>query len=215
MSLSELETMRDPDAALAEHAPSPWRICWSAVWVGALAAICVALIFGLCGTAVGAHKLGPGRGLVRWKELGVLGAIFGIGGAFFSFVVGGWIAGTIGRFRRSEPAMLHGAMTWLVAVPLLVGLAALGSGGLFGTWYGGLAGTPPWQAPANAVTDPQVALSARNAASAAVVSLLIGVVGAVIGGWMASGEPMTFTYYRTRARAHGAGPTFAPPRGRV
>jgi hypothetical protein len=27
----------------------------------------------------------------------------------------------------------------------------------------------------------------------------LGLVGSVIGGWMASGEPMTFTYYRTRA----------------
>jgi hypothetical protein len=27
----------------------------------------------------------------------------------------------------------------------------------------------------------------------------------VIGGWMASGEPMTFTYYRTRPVRSGTG----------
>lgn len=38
----------------------------------------------------------------------------------------------------------------------------------------------------------------RNMALGAVAALLIGLMGAVIGGWMASGEPMSFTYYRRR-----------------
>jgi hypothetical protein len=33
---------------------------------------------------------------------------------------------------------------------------------------------------------------------AALTSLLVGLIGSVIGGWMASGEPMTFTFYRKR-----------------
>ena len=36
------------------------------------------------------------------------------------------------------------------------------------------------------------------AALGALTALLLGLVGSVIGGWMASGEPMTFTHYRTR-----------------
>ena len=50
--------------------------------------------------------------------------------------------------------MLHGAIVWLLAVPLLVAAAAFGAGGFFGGWYGGLAGTPagvaakaPFEAP--------------------------------------------------------------------
>ena len=38
----------------------------------------------------------------------------------------------------------------------------------------------------------------RLAALGAVTALLIGLVGSVIGGWMASGEPMSLTSYRTR-----------------
>jgi len=34
-------------------------------------------------------------------------------------------------------------------------------------------------------------------------ALPIGLAGSVIGGWMASGEPMTFTFYRTRAALAG------------
>jgi hypothetical protein len=38
----------------------------------------------------------------------------------------------------------------------------------------------------------------RNSALGAVTALLLGLMGSVIGAWMASGEPMNFTHYRTR-----------------
>ena len=44
----------------------------------------------------------------------------------------------------------------------------------------------------------------RNNALATAVALLIGLIGAVLGGWMASGEPMTFTHHRTRDRVAAA-----------
>jgi hypothetical protein len=43
------------------------------------------------------------------------------------------------------------------------------------------------------------AIAAQNSALGAVTALLLGLVGSVIGGWMASGEPMTLTYHRTRS----------------
>jgi hypothetical protein len=199
MDREGIEVVKEPMLG-RDDVPAAWSICWSGAWVGALTAICVALLFGLAGTALGAHALGPGRGVTSWKDLSMAGAIFGVCGAFFSFAAGGWAAGSISGFRRSEPAMLHGAIAWLVAVPLLVALAALGSGGLFGAWYGGLAGMPPWLRPPD-VISPEAALAARNAAMGAVLALLLGLVGAVIGGWMASGEPMTLTHYRTRVGA--------------
>jgi hypothetical protein len=202
MGATDIDIMTEAEVTLDERsAAGQWRIYWGAVWVGALAALSLALICGLSGTALGAHKLGPGRGIATWKDLSLWGAIFSVCGAFFSFVVGGWVAGRIAGFRRSEPAMLHGAIVWLIAVPLFVGLAAFGAGALFGSWYSGLATTPPWLAPANVTADPQPAAAARNTALSAVTALLLGLVGAVIGGWMASGEPMTLTYYRTRESA--------------
>jgi hypothetical protein len=63
-------------------------------------------------------------------------------------VIGGWIAREIAGILRSEPAMLHGAITWCVAVPLLVALAAVGASNHFGGWFGSLAGTANWAAPA-------------------------------------------------------------------
>src|ERR1700751_2527530 len=125
-----------------------WPVNWSAVWVGALAALVAVLIFVLIGIAVGAYLLGPEHRVVDLKKLGIGALIFSVFSAFVAFVVGGWITGKIAGILHSAPAMLHGGVTWCVAVPLLVALAALGAGNYFGGWFGGLGGTPSWAAPA-------------------------------------------------------------------
>src|SRR5690242_13605170 len=105
-----------------------WPVSWSAVWVGTLTAIAVGLIIGLVGIAVGAHVSDPDHPWVDLKKLSILTLIFSVVGAFLAFAAGGWIAGKVAGFRRSEPAMLHGAIVWLVAVPLLLLLISLGAG---------------------------------------------------------------------------------------
>jgi len=148
----------------------PWPV-WSAVFVGALAAR---------------------------KNITMLTTAFNIAGAFFAFVVDGWVAARIAGLRRAEPAMLHGAVTWLVALPMLLIFAAFGATGSWGGWYSALAGTPVWSSTALPPVTPETAAAMRNAATAAVVALLLGLTGSVLGGWMASGEPMSWTYYRRR-----------------
>lgn len=172
-----------------------WPIAWSAVWAGALTALAVGLIIGLIGFALGANEMAR---FVDWKKVRLIGAIFAVGGAFFAAVAGGWTAARIAGIRRSEPAMLHGAISWLVTLPIPLALAALGLAGHWGGWYGGLASIPVFN-PA-AAPDPNLAEATRNNALATAVALLLGVVGSVIGGWMASGEPMTLTHYRKRER---------------
>lgn len=189
---------------MTEWKPSPsvpewhsWPVSWSAIWVGALAALAAGLIIGLAGTALGAYE---NAHIVSWRKFQFWTLVFSVCGAFFSFAIGGWTAGKILGARRSEPAMLHGAIAWLVTIPFLLVLASLGAASYFGVWYGGLAGTPAW-APPVASLDTQAAIIARNSALGALTALLLGLVGSVIGGWIASGEPMTFTYHRTRAVA--------------
>src|SRR5256885_17080360 len=82
-----------------------WPVDWSAVWVGALAAVAVALIFGLAGIALGAQKIG-GRG-TSWNGFSLGALIFRGFGALLAFVAGGWSACRIGGFRASEKVMLH------------------------------------------------------------------------------------------------------------
>src|SRR5262249_44288040 len=171
-----------------------WPVNWSGIWIGALAALAVGLLIGLIGVAVGAHETSR---YVDWKKVRLIGIVFNVAGAFFAFVVGGWVAARIAGILRSEPAMLHGAIVWLVTLPMLLTLAAFGAAANVGSWYGGLSGVPVWAAAVPPV-DPELLRMIRNTAVATVVALLIGLMGSVIGGWMASGEPMTFTYYRRR-----------------
>jgi hypothetical protein len=174
-----------------------WPVSWSAVWVGALAALALGLIIGLVGFAVGAHEMSTR--IVKWNTVRLISVIFSIGGAFFAFVLGGWAAARVAGIRRSEPAMLHGAIAFLVTVPIMLVLASLGATVHYGGWYAGLGGTPAWVSSAvAAATEPNAAAATRNAALMSVTALLLGLVGSVLGGWMASGEPMSLTYYRRR-----------------
>jgi hypothetical protein len=163
-----------------------WPISWSAVWVGMLAALVTGLVIGLIGTAVGAHQLAEGR-LARPGSLRLLTLIFSVAGAFFAAVVGGWVAARVAGIYRSETAMLHGAIVWLLGVPVMMVLAALGATGYLGNWY--VAFGPAARSAADAVMT-------RNAALGGLTAILLGLIGSVIGGWMASGEPMTFSTRR-------------------
>jgi uncharacterized membrane protein YeaQ/YmgE (transglycosylase-associated protein family) len=169
----------------------PWSVNWSAVWVGALAALVAALILGLIGTAVGATSVQKFSSFATVTRIEVAVIVCA---AFFSFVIGGWCAGKITGARHSERTILHATIAWLTATPLLVVLLALGAGNAFGGWYGGLVISPFGAAAAQPAT-PEVV---RGTALAAITSLLVGLIGSVIGGWMASGEPMTFTHHAKR-----------------
>jgi hypothetical protein len=202
-----------------------WPVNWTAVWIGALSAFTIVLIIGLIAIAVGAHLLGPENRLVELRKTGILALLFSVFGAFISFAAGGWIAGKIAGVYHSEPAMLIGGVVWLVGVPLLLLASALGAGSLLGGWYAGLGSsstTAPYVRPEPigagasaqeiAVHQAQVATYernveqwnqdtpkvVRNSALGAVTALLLGLVGSVIGGWAASGEPMNFKHHLTR-----------------
>jgi len=217
---------REEDVEVRHEKWAHWSVNWTAIWIGGLAAFSMVLVFGLVEVALGAHLLGPEQRAVDVKKLGIWAVIFSVCGAFFSFVIGGWVAGKIAGILRAEPAMLHGAVVWLVAVPILLVTSALGAANLFGGWYAGLGGTSIASAPFNrpdplgpSATAAEVATYdaqlteyhrnvkqwnedtpkvTRNSALGAVSALLLGLVGSVIGGWMACGEPMHFTHYRTR-----------------
>jgi hypothetical protein len=174
-----------------------WPVAWSSVWVGALSALVVGLIIGLIGYAVGAHEVASPRPTDAHK-LRMITVAFNIAGAFFAFVIGGWVAARIAGMQRAEAAMVHGAIVWLLGVALLVGLAGMGATTYFGSWYGGLAAPAATRMAAPPPMDPELARVMRNAAFGTVVGLLTGLVGGVLGGWMASGEPMSVSYYRRR-----------------
>jgi hypothetical protein len=197
--------MRETGTVARDETWTAWPVSWDAVWVGALASVVAVILFGLAGTAFGAYKAGAEARITSLSAIGLPALIFGAFGAFLSFVIGGWIAARVAGIRRSEPAMLHGAIAFLVATVVLVALASFG-GAVFNGWYVALAPAPAATQPGQAV-DPAAAKAAAAGATSAAASILLGLTGSVIGGWMASGEPMTFTHYRTRAMTSRTVPT--------
>src|SRR5690242_14140729 len=102
----------DPVVVHVGESPAFWSVSWSAIWVGTLSALATALIIGLAGVAVGAHQLTPGGRILRWSEVSLGALFFVVVGAFFAFVVGGWVAGRIDGSRLAERSALHGAIVW-------------------------------------------------------------------------------------------------------
>jgi len=199
-----------------------WPVNWNGIVVGALAALAALLVVGLSGIALKAHDVGQGRAVADLHKLGFWSLVFSVFGTFLAFALGGWISGQIAGFRRSEPCMLHGACAWLLALPILLLLGGMGAAGLYGGWLSGVDSRHPgWnyhvtdgrgvvavpgargdgataESSSRIVTDEEASRAARNTALGTVAALLLGLMGSVIGGWISSGEPMTFTYHKTR-----------------
>jgi len=215
----------------AEIRHERWAHChvnWTAIFVGALTTFGLVVLFGLVGIALGANVLTPEHRVVDVHKMGLWTLIFSVAAAFLAAAAGGWVAGKIAGILHSEPAMLHGAIVWLVTVPMLVVGTAMGASSLFGAWYGGLGMGSASAAPAPFVRPEPLGPTAsaedaatyratqaayedkvrqwreetpqvtRNSALVAATALLMALLGSVIGGWMAAGEPMNFSHYRTR-----------------
>src|SRR5258705_10189929 len=73
----------------------PWPLSWSAVWVGTLSAVALALVFGLVALAVGAHRVG--QPLRTGHEGSFLALVFSVLRSFLAFALGGWGAAQVAR----------------------------------------------------------------------------------------------------------------------
>lgn len=182
--IGERVTTRDPTIAA-------WTVVWSGIWLGAMTAVVAVALLGSIGTAIGAQAAANAGRVTNWNGVGIGALAYAVFAAFLSFVVGGWVAARIAGMRDAPNAALHGAVVWVVAMFLILGLASFGAVYMSG-WFAGL--TPaPIGAPAapGQPVDPNAAAAARNSALAAATAMLVGLVGSVIGGWIASDQPMT------------------------
>lgn len=183
-----------------------WHLDWSAVWAGALTMLVLAAMFSFIAVAVGAQKAVSG-GVVHWADVPIVTIAFSVFGAFLASAAGAYVAGRMSGARLAEPAILHGVVAWLVLMGIVMFFAALGGAHSFSGGYLGNLTPPgaPTPAPATAV-DPNAALAIRNAALGSVIGILVGLMGAVIGGWIASGERLdSIAHYRRTDRWHTSG----------
>lgn len=183
----------DVEIAVVEHhlREMAWPVFlnWSALWVGTLAALATLIVYGLGGIAIGAHRIGAMEHFARWTDLRVPALTFSVFGALVAFVVGGWVTVKVAGVRRSESAVLHGALTWLIAIPVFLVLLGFGGASYMG-WVRDLAGLSAMGS-GTAGLDPDIAISVRAGALGVLGTLLLGLLGGMLGAWMASGEPLS------------------------
>ena len=182
--MSERAVARDPTIAA-------WTVSWSGIWIGAMTSVVTVALLGFIGTAIGAHAAANAGRVTSFSGVGIGALAYAILASFFAFVIGGWISARIAGRRDAPTAALHGAVTWVVGTFLILCLAAFGAAFMSG-WFAGLS-PAPIGAPAvpGQPVDPNIAAAARSSALTAATAMLIGLVGGVIGGWIASEQPMT------------------------
>src|SRR5437870_12986513 len=196
------KVMREGGTVVRGDSWTAWPVYWTPVIVGALASVVAVVLFGVVGTAVGSWKAGNEGRITDFGGIGRAAVAYAVFASFLACVIGGWVTARIAGIRRAEPAILRAAIAFLVAWVVLMALASFG-GAVFNGWYAGLAPSAAVPTQAGQPVDPNAAKAAAAAATAAAVAILLGLVGSVVGGWMASGERMDFS--RSEERRVGKG----------
>src|SRR5437879_13341113 len=93
----------------------PWYVSWGGVFVGALSALALLLVFGLTAITIGAHQIG--QRFASWHEFRLITLVFSVFRSFLSFVLGGWGAARVTGTRRAETATRHGGNAGAVTIP--------------------------------------------------------------------------------------------------
>ena len=188
-----------------DDAWSGWHLDWGAVWVGALAMLVAAVLFSFIATAVGAQKAVDAR-VLKFADIPIVTIVVSVFGAFLASAIGAWVAARMSGARLAEPAILHGVAAWLVVMAIVITLAALAGAHSFAGGYLGNLTPPGAPAPTGAPVDPNTAIAIRNAALGSILGILIGLMGSVVGAWIASGEPLgSLAHYRRTDRWQSTG----------
>lgn len=163
-----------------------WQVRWTAVWLGALVTLLVMAILGLAASAIG--NADAAAHLTTWSAYSRSALIYSIFTALIAGFLGGFLAVKVTHARHFEPGLLHGALVWLVVFPALLVLGAIGAGHFFGNFAMGIVGAPAWM-PADvnsAAVNPVTASAVRDVDISAMFAILMGLAGAMLGGWLAS-----------------------------
>jgi hypothetical protein len=176
------------------------RVRWSAIIAGLFAALSTLILVSLLGIAIGFSIYNPSNPA---RNFGVSAGLWGAISALIAFGVGGLVAARTAAVPGRANGALNGAMVWVVTIPLLLYLLGSGISGLVtiasGTvatgaqvaapFVGQPANAPALEATAQALANQgtpeggaNIITAASTAAWGTLLSLLLGLGAAVLGG---------------------------------
>jgi hypothetical protein len=175
---------------------------WGPLWAGLLSALTTLFLLSLLGAALGLSSLNAataaaqggappdaGRNSALWEGLsGIL-----------AFLLGGYVAARVAHLLDRSWGAFHGAMVFMLALPLVLWLAGQGLGAVLGTLgsvasglnvAAGQAAGAAGQAGAAARTNPtavgDAAAALRNGLWGSLLGSLLGLGASAVGGWLGS-----------------------------
>jgi hypothetical protein len=160
------------------------RVRWGPIWAGLITAIATFILLTVAAVAIGAQAVDSGaEGDAAGTAGGIASAII----ALLAFFIGGFVAGrTAGVIGRGYGA-LHGFMVWALGVMLILALAAMGLGSLFGASGDLFAQYQQMGQPQVEGVDPNsVVEGIRNGSLGAFLGMLLPAIAAAVGGLFGS-----------------------------
>lgn len=108
-------------ALAVESAAAVKRMSWGAVLAGAVVALSVQLLLSLLGLGIGLATVDPAAGDTPGAaSFGIATGIFYAIVTLISLFAGGWVAGRLAGMPVRTDGLLHGLVTWSVAMLLLL-----------------------------------------------------------------------------------------------
>jgi polyhydroxyalkanoate synthesis regulator phasin len=145
------------------------RMSWGAVLAGAVVALSVQLLLSLLGLGIGLAAVDPAAGdTVSASGFGIATGVFYAIVTLLSLFAGGWVAGRLAGMPVRTDGLLHGLVTWSVAMLLLLYVVTTSVGALLSGTLGVVGNTlqaagQGMQAAAGAAGQSDIGEQAMNA----------------------------------------------------
>lgn len=178
---------------------------WGPIIGGLLTALTTLFLLSLLGGAVGLTQFNAATAAAQGGVPGEAGrnsAIWeGISG-ILSFLLGGYVAARLAHMLDRNWAAWHGALVFMLALPIALWLAGQGLGALLGT-VGNVAGgfnalataqNAGAQAQANPTAVGDSAAALRNGMWGALIGSLLGLGASALGGWLGAHHLLSLTH---------------------
>lgn len=169
-------------------------VSWPSVAAGAVIAVALGAVLNLVGLAIGAAAFNPFAIERHEVAISIGGGLYVMFSQFVAFQLGGYIAARSAPYPDHFGGALTGVLTWALAVAFGVTIVAIESSGG--------AGANAASRVFSAARDAHAGMSAGEAASTetsgdalsvlawwGACAMLLGVSGAIAGGWIGAHHP--------------------------
>jgi hypothetical protein len=154
------------------------RVRWGPVLAGLLTAIASFVLLGLLAAAIGLSVAQGADTTTAGNTAAIVAAIIGLA----AFFIGGYVAAYTAAVANRGDGALNGFLVWALAILLILVLAGVGLGQVFGPTGGALGA---YRVAPGGTVDPE---TIRTSALGAFLGALLPAIAATVGGWLGARE---------------------------